>query len=97
MGKITVIMLLISLALAVFLSPFASQSPDGLEKVAEDKGFIEKGEGKEVLQSPLPDYSIRWIKNEQISTSVAGFIGTLFVFVVSYVLAIFLKKWNTRS
>ena len=30
----------LSLALAIFLSPFASPHPDGLERVAEDKGFI---------------------------------------------------------
>jgi len=33
--------LLIALALAIFLSPFASSHPDGLERVAEDKGFIQ--------------------------------------------------------
>ena len=31
--------------LALFLSPLASTSPDGLEKVAETKGFAEKGGG----------------------------------------------------
>jgi cobalt/nickel transport protein len=34
-----------SLLVALFLSPFASSSPDGLEKVAETGGFKEKGEG----------------------------------------------------
>ncbi len=31
--------LLVALALAFFVSPYASSSPDGLNKVAEDKGF----------------------------------------------------------
>lgn len=97
MKKLTTIMFLISLALAVFLSPFASQLPDGLEKVAEDKGFLEKAEGKEVFHAPFPDYSVSFIKNERISTSLSGLIGTLMVFVVSYSGAIILKKWKIRS
>ncbi len=97
MKKITIIMFLISLSIAVFLSPFASQLPDGLEKVAEDKGFIEKAEGKEVFQAPLPDYTVSFIKNESISTSFAGLIGTVLVFLISYFGAVVLKKWNTRS
>ena len=35
--------LLIAFVLAIVLSPFASSSPDGLEKVGEDKGFIHGG------------------------------------------------------
>ena len=33
----------IALVIAIF-SPLASSSPDGLERVAEDKAFVDKGE-----------------------------------------------------
>ncbi|MFH1854041.1 MAG: PDGLE domain-containing protein, partial [Candidatus Omnitrophota bacterium] len=33
-----------ALILAFVVSPFAASSPDGLEKVAADNGFLEKGE-----------------------------------------------------
>ncbi len=96
MKKITIVMFLVSIALAVFLSPFASQSPDGLERVAEDKGFIEKS-AEAVFNAPLPDYTVNFVKNESISTSIAGLIGTILVFLVSYFGAVVLKKWSTRS
>lgn len=70
----------LSLALAIFLSPFASPHPDGLEKVAEDKGFLEHERENPVLPSPLPDYTIPGIGSERISTALAGLIGTLICF-----------------
>ncbi len=55
--------LALSVALALIISPFASSSPDGLEKVAEDKGFIEKGEREPVWDSaPMPDYAFPGLK-----------------------------------
>jgi cobalt/nickel transport protein len=73
----------VSLLLALFLSPFASSSPDGLEKVAETKGFPEKGEGREVWKyAPFSEYSILWIKNKKVSTALSGLIGTLAIFFI---------------
>lgn len=84
--------LFIAVAIALFLSPFASQSPDGLEKVAEDKGFLHKGEGQEVFSAPIPDYTMPGVKQEGIATSLAGLIGTLLVFAVAYGLGYSLRK-----
>jgi len=70
--------LIISLFLAGFLSPFASSFPDGLEKVAEELGFIEQG--KIILFAPLADYLFPGIENERLAISLAGIIGTLLVF-----------------
>jgi len=52
--------LALSVALALIVSPFASSSPDGLEKVAEDKGFLEKAEETEPAwdSAPIPDYAV---------------------------------------
>jgi cobalt/nickel transport protein len=67
----------VSLLLVVILSPYASDKPDGLEYVAEEKGFLERTQGKEVLKStPLPDYSVEGIESERASTVIAGVIGT---------------------
>ena len=84
--------LLTALLLAILLSPFASSWPDGLEKVAEDKGFLEKGEVKPSVTSPIPDYAWPGISNEKIATSFAGIIGTLMVFGMGYGVAALLKK-----
>ncbi len=90
-----IIGLFAALFLAVFLSPFASQWPDGLEKVAEEKGFIEKSEVDPAINSPVPDYSWPGIKSEKLATSVAGVAGTLIVFLVGYGIAALLKKETT--
>jgi cobalt/nickel transport protein len=83
----------ISLLLAFFLSPFASSSPDGLEKVAETKGFLEKGESWKVWKhAPFSDYSISWIKNEKVSTALSGLIGTLAIFLIVIGIGKLMKK-----
>ena len=81
--------LLVSLLLAILMSPFASSSPDGLEKVAEDKGFLDKAEEHETAwnHSPIPDYAVGGIKNESVATALAGLIGTLLTFAVGLGLA----------
>lgn len=87
MKKPFLVLLLVAVAVALFISPFASPSPDGLERVAEDHGFLEKGEGNAVLSSPIPDYLFPGIENERAATSFAGLIGTLLTFGVMYGLA----------
>lgn len=91
MSKWVAIMLVISLVIAL-LSPFASPNPDGLEKVAEDKGFMDKA--LSYLKSPMPDYVLPGISNSFLATSGAGIIGTLITFIAVYYLGriILVKK-----
>ena len=72
----------VAVIIAAFASPFASSSPDGLEKVAEDKGFLEKGTS--YISSPVPDYLFPGITNEGVATAAAGVIGTILTFGVMY-------------
>jgi cobalt/nickel transport system permease protein len=72
---------LLALVLAV-LSPLASAHPDGLEWVAEQQGFL--GTAKEALYNLLPDYTIPGISNPVLTTIIAGIIGVIIVFLVSY-------------
>lgn len=90
--KLIVIGLLLAVAVAVFLSPFASSSPDGLERVAEDKGFLHLAEGIELIKAWMPDYVFPGIANEALATSLAGFTGTLLVFGVLYGLGLVLSR-----
>ncbi len=68
----------LALSLAVvLLSPWASANPDGLERVAEDVGFIQHG-----LDAPyqvLPDYTVPGLGDSALSTIIAGAIGALVV------------------
>jgi cobalt/nickel transport protein len=83
----------LAIILALVISPFASSSPDGLEKVAEDKGFIDKAQDT-WTKAPLPDYTVPGIKNEGLSTGLAGVIGVVAVFGVGLGVAFILRKKN---
>jgi cobalt/nickel transport protein len=85
--------LIIAVLLAAFLSRFASSSPDGLERVAADNGFLElSGKTQAVVSSPLSGYLWSGVKNSALAKSVAGLIGTLVVFGLGYGLASGLKR-----
>ena len=55
--------LLVALALAFFLSPEASSQPDGLNKVAADKGFNASEQSHSLAGGPLADYSTKGTSN----------------------------------
>jgi len=81
----------LSLLLASLLSPFVSSSPDGLERVAEDQGFLGRAEsGGEA--APMKDYLFPGIGSEKAAAAAAGLIGTLGVFLLACGLASLLRK-----
>jgi hypothetical protein len=77
------------------LSPLASSSPDGLERVAEDRGFIELGQ--EAPYQVIADYVFPGIQNEALATILAGIIGTLILFGAAYGLAWLLTFRKRRA
>lgn len=84
-----VVGLLLALLVAL-LSPLASSHPDGLERVAEDKGFLDQAE--DAPYSILPDYLFPGIESEAGATIVAGLVGTLLLFGLGYGLAWVLRR-----
>ncbi|MER8233709.1 energy-coupling factor ABC transporter permease [Streptomyces sp. NPDC094049] len=64
-----------ALVLAGFVSFYASASPDGLEKVAADKGIDAKAEEHATADSPLADYGVKGIEAPRLSGGLAGVIG----------------------
>ncbi len=71
------IALAVCLLIAV-ISPLASSSPDGLEKVAEKQGFI--GIAQDAPFKIIADYVFPGIENEAIATILAGLLGTIVIF-----------------
>ncbi|WP_280881272.1 energy-coupling factor ABC transporter permease [Streptomyces pseudovenezuelae] len=67
--------LVTSLVLAGFVSFYASSNPDGLEKVAADKGIDEKAEQHASADSPLADYGVKAVENARLSGGLAGVLG----------------------
>ena len=74
--------LLVAVGLALVVSGFASSSPDGLERVAEDKGFLETARDHLFADGPLADYAVKGVGNERLSTGLSGLIGVLITFGV---------------
>jgi cobalt/nickel transport system permease protein len=70
----------IALLLAV-ASPLASSHPDGLEWVAEQKGFLGTAQGP--LYNIVPDYVLPGVNNQALATVLAGVLGVLIVLGVT--------------
>ncbi len=79
--------ILISVGLVLFIAPWASSWPDGLERVAALLGFEHRAAGKAVLLAPLPDYAVPGLHSPVASTVIAGAAGLLVVFIVATILA----------
>jgi hypothetical protein len=93
MRLFTILALAVAVGLATAASPFASSSPDGLEKVAEEKAFLEQGRLASIQEdSPVPDYAFPGVDNARVATGLAGFVGTLGVFAVGYGIAVVSRR-----
>jgi len=84
--------LVLALLLAI-ASPLASSHPDGLEWVAEQKGFLESA--KAPLYKIIPDYLFPGVSNSTLATILAGILGVLIVFVVALVVATMRRRKTT--
>ena len=67
--------LLVTLVLAGIVSYYASSQPDGLEKVAGDKGINSQEKDHALKDSPLGDYGVKGVENARLSGGLSGVIG----------------------
>jgi cobalt/nickel transport system permease protein len=89
--------LVVAVALATFVSPFASSSPDGLEKVAADKALDTEVEDHAFADGLLADYGVEGVDNERLGTGLAGLIGVVVTFTVGFGLFAVIKRVRTTS
>ncbi len=82
----------ISLFLAGVVSFYASSNPDGLEKVAQDIGFLDTAKEHTNADGVLADYGVKGIENERASVGVAGVIGVIGTAIVGGLLFKFLVR-----
>ncbi len=87
--------LVIALGLAMFIAPFASSWPDGLEKVAAQLGFEEHA--KAMMKSLIPDYQMPGISSEGLATAVAGLVGTVIMFAAAWIVGGLLVRRETKT
>jgi hypothetical protein len=90
---------LVGLAIAglivILLAPLASTDPDGLERVAEDRGFLEAAQG--AVFELLPDYTVPGVDDATATTIAAGLIGLVLVFILMWGLGILLTRGRRRA
>jgi cobalt/nickel transport system permease protein len=81
--------LLVALAVAA-LSFAASPSPDGLERVAQDQGFLDSALGP--LYRLFPDYTLPMVGHPVVSGVLAVVLGTLLVFGAAYLIGLIVRR-----
>ncbi|WP_338748197.1 PDGLE domain-containing protein [Janibacter alittae] len=89
--------LAVALLLAAVVSYYASGSPDGLERVAENLGFAGTAGEHAAGDSPLADYGVGGIGDARLSGGLAGVIGVLVVGIVMVGLTRLLRRSNSDS
>jgi hypothetical protein len=89
--------LLVALVLAGVVSGFASSSPDGLEKAAEDTGFIGTAQEHDLAGSPVADYGVKGVENERLSGGLAGVLGVGVTLALGGGLFLVLRRRSTPS
>lgn len=87
----TLILILLYLAILI---PFASEFPDGLEKVAETLGIEEK---EPLWTGLMPDYQLPIIDKPYISTLAAGIFGVFLVFCATFIFGMAISKPKGES
>lgn len=86
--------LLAALLVAGVGSQFAADSPDGLDRVAQENGIV--GSGTHLLDSgPFADYATAGIGNAAASLTVAGVAGVALTFLVGY--GLLARPWRARD
>jgi cobalt/nickel transport protein len=91
----------IALLVGVFLSPFASQNPDGLDRVAQDLKFDQKA-AQEPPAHRLPfyqffdEYALRGVP-QNVATPLAGLLGTLGTFGLAWAVGKLVARGSKSS
>lgn len=88
---------LVSAVVAGAFSYYASSHPDGLEKVAEDTGFLDTAKDSAVSGSPLADYGVSGLDNERLSVGLSGLIGILVTALVAFGVFALAKRFKSGA
>lgn len=89
--------LVLALAIAALLSPWASPWPDGLDRVSEHLGFRGREQKRPIVPAPWAGYKLPGVQGASWSTPVAGVTGTLVVFAGACLLGYVLSRRKSRE
>ncbi len=83
---------LVALVLAGFVSYYASRSPDGLNRVAQDQGFSDSRRAHPAQDSPLAGYHTKGVADGRLSGGLAGVVGVLVVLALAGGLVLVVRR-----
>jgi len=89
--------LAVALLLAGVVSYFASGAPDGLNKVAIERGFDGTEEPHDLAESPLSGYETRGVDSGFLAGSLAGIAGVGVTFLVAGGLVYLVRRRGTTD
>jgi cobalt/nickel transport system permease protein len=89
---LVVVGLIVAVALAGFVSPFASSAPDGLDKVASSEGLGSGVSDHDLAGGPLAEYRVDGVDDERIGTGLAGLVGVAVTFAAGFGLFAVIKR-----
>jgi len=97
-SALIVVGLLVAAAIiAGIVSGFASGSPDGLNRVAEDKGFSSLEQTHDAEGSPLAGYSTSGVGGERLSGGLAGVGGVALTFLIGGAIFLVVRRRPTTN
>jgi cobalt/nickel transport protein len=88
---------LVALLLAGVVSFYASTSPDGLNRVAQDKGFSSTEREHASDGSPFAGYDTAGLSDGRLSKGVAGVVGSLVVLALAGGLTLVVRRRGARD
>ena len=88
---------LVALLLAGVVSYYASTSPDGLNRVAEDQGFSQTRTRHHADDSLFAGYGTEGVGDRRVSKGLAGVVGSLVVLVLAGGLTVLVRRRTTAT
>jgi cobalt/nickel transport system permease protein len=72
-----------AVVLVIFLAPNANPNPDGLEKVAAEKGIDTEVRDHALADTTFADYGVSGVDNRYVSTWMSGLLGLAVTFAIA--------------
>ncbi|HET8595048.1 MAG TPA: PDGLE domain-containing protein [Intrasporangium sp.] len=95
--RFAILAVAVALLVAGILSFYASKSPDGLQHVAETKGFSQTETEHHTANGPLAGYEAKGVTSPHLSKGVAGVIGVGVTGLVMGGLVLVLRRRGSTS
>jgi cobalt/nickel transport system permease protein len=71
-----------AVALVILIAPNANANPDGLEKVAAEKGIDREVRDHDLAGGPFADYGVSGVDNRYVGTWISGLLGVAVTFAI---------------